>query len=568
MKHLLKPRRDRRGQLVLSVVVFIAALPLLVVGSRLLTQPVDRYPANSDTATNELRTVDVGVHPVLLGPYSRYGWSHPGPALYVALAVPFRALGKTPRGLYAGALAINLTAIFAILFLARRLGGYSLLLLIALALALEIHHLGPLLMADPWNPFVTILPYGVVVLSAWASALGARWAPLGFVVTASFCVQTHVGYVPEIAALALFAIFVRVWDRYTRRRSTTRLGELLVTMFVGAVLWLGPLIQEAGTRGNISAMWEYFTQRAGATQPLRSALGVVSHPFAWSTGWIHLRTWNPAASLPMSISIPLVLVAFAIVGVITFWTGPTRPRLLACAIGTAIGGAFVAVWRTPETLGGYRLGWLPLLAALTAAATAWMTWSALKRWTGFARDPVVVGLLGSIGAMVLVIVSSLSSAHALDVNFHADPSAGGAAITPLLEAARNLPSAPREIVVKAGDPYARWYLPDSLLWLRDHGAAGRLPAERIEPTRFSLYDDAELVFGQHRICRKGRVGATLVIRVWPNANAPSPPGLRFIARRTVVLPIFYPGPRAGTLALYRAPDHGAGHVRVRCRASS
>ena len=59
-------------------------------------------------------------------------------------------------------------------------------------------------MRDPWNPFVTVLPFSLFVLLTWTMTCGETWAlPVG-VAVASFCIQTHVGYAP-------LAIPLMVW---------------------------------------------------------------------------------------------------------------------------------------------------------------------------------------------------------------------------------------------------------------------------------------------------------------------------------------------------------------------
>src|SRR5680860_1027242 len=68
------------------------------------------YAPPSDWALLELRVRDVGLHEVFTGPYSRFGWFHPGPLVFYLLAVPYRLLGSSSAGLMVGALGINATA--------------------------------------------------------------------------------------------------------------------------------------------------------------------------------------------------------------------------------------------------------------------------------------------------------------------------------------------------------------------------------------------------------------------------------------------------------------------------
>ena len=107
-----------------------------------------------------------GRHTPLVGAHSRYGWDHPGPLLFWGLA-PFRwRFGTT--GVLVGVVVLNVLAIVGALSspagaVACRSwcrGGAVLTLTWAL---------GPSLLADPWNPWVTVLPCFTFVLLAWMS---------------------------------------------------------------------------------------------------------------------------------------------------------------------------------------------------------------------------------------------------------------------------------------------------------------------------------------------------------------------------------------------------------------
>ena len=60
--------------------------------------------------------------------------------------------------------------------------------------AVLMRSLGPDFLRNPWNPYITVLPFGLLVFLTWAMTSGQAWAlPIGAGV-ASFCVQTHIGY--------------------------------------------------------------------------------------------------------------------------------------------------------------------------------------------------------------------------------------------------------------------------------------------------------------------------------------------------------------------------------------
>ncbi len=99
-----------RWALIAVVGALVAPFAVALVGLR--GEPW--YPT-SDQAVIELRTRDVPGQIPTSGVYSRYGFHHPGPALFWTLAGPYRLLG--PRGLVAGAMAVNAAAVAAMAWL-------------------------------------------------------------------------------------------------------------------------------------------------------------------------------------------------------------------------------------------------------------------------------------------------------------------------------------------------------------------------------------------------------------------------------------------------------------------
>ena len=80
--------------------IALALVPFVVVGDRLARRAsVTTTCPSADQAWIELQIRDIGHDPVLLGPYSRFGWFHPGPILYYLLWLPYRITGSTARQL-------------------------------------------------------------------------------------------------------------------------------------------------------------------------------------------------------------------------------------------------------------------------------------------------------------------------------------------------------------------------------------------------------------------------------------------------------------------------------------
>ena len=188
------------------------------------------YRTGGDWAFIEMRTRDVfsGDSP-LTGAWSRYGWNHPGPVLYHLLAVPYWLTGSSWRGLWIGAMLINVAALVAAVRLHEPrsvagdvsepldVGAWSAAWAIAIAGVWSIAA-GPVqLFTDPWNAAIVVLPVLTMVAAAGAVLLGDRRgvavAAVVFVATA----QTHAAYGVLLLPLVLVALvvgFVR-WRRFT-----------------------------------------------------------------------------------------------------------------------------------------------------------------------------------------------------------------------------------------------------------------------------------------------------------------------------------------------------------------
>ncbi len=65
--------------------IALLVVPLLVSALYLWFAVGSDYLPNTDWAVFELRTRDVFQQGLFVGPYSRYGWNHPGPLLFYLL---------------------------------------------------------------------------------------------------------------------------------------------------------------------------------------------------------------------------------------------------------------------------------------------------------------------------------------------------------------------------------------------------------------------------------------------------------------------------------------------------
>src|SRR5437867_10812238 len=85
----------------------------------------------SDEALLEIYTLQALAGRLLVGPYSRFMWHHPGPIYFYLLAPFYVATDHLTSGLNAGALTINLTALLVAGWAFARHRAYGLALAFA-----------------------------------------------------------------------------------------------------------------------------------------------------------------------------------------------------------------------------------------------------------------------------------------------------------------------------------------------------------------------------------------------------------------------------------------------------
>ena len=237
------------------------ALPLVIALVALRRE--GWYPV-LDLAMTEYRVRQVGTAETpLIGLPGRIGelpeqGSHPGPLSFWLLAPTYRLLGATPYAMEVGTVVIHLAVIALSLWVGRRLGGRPGMLLVAVVLAVAMRGYGTLLLIQPWNPYLPLLAWLLVLLSTWAVLAGHhRWL-VAVAAAGTFCAQTHIPYL--LLCGAMFAVAAGVVAARARRGHPDGWMPLAVAGGVGAVLWLPPIIQELQSgEGNITRLVSYFS---------------------------------------------------------------------------------------------------------------------------------------------------------------------------------------------------------------------------------------------------------------------------------------------------------------------
>ncbi len=226
----------------LLLLLAVAAAPFLPGALQFLRHGVPDVMFTGDGAVLELRTLFAAQGRELLGPYSRFQWSHPGPAFFY-LAVPlYQLFHQRGPALSLFVLIANFATATALVVTARRLRGDLFALAVAVLLAVYETIAAPFPLSWEWNPMTPILPLALLVFLCVRLGTGALGVLPAVAFVASAIVQTHLGFTPAalylVATGTLFCfreLFV-VGSPTTidRRRSALSLGAaiLVATLLV------------------------------------------------------------------------------------------------------------------------------------------------------------------------------------------------------------------------------------------------------------------------------------------------------------------------------------------------
>jgi hypothetical protein len=434
----LEPQGRRRAAAVTALVIAITLLPFVVSAIALVVSDGAGYHPFNDQAVIEWRLRDIFEQLPLLGPYSRFGWFHPGPLLYFVLAPIYWLTGGSGTGLALAALVVNAAAVVGILLLARRRGGLGLLVLTAVVLSLFLGGLGPAFLRDVWNPFVTVLPFFLLVFLAWTTSCGDRWAIPVSAVVASFIVQSHVGYALPVGVLVaggLVGILVheRVGRRATdtgtdaaangsgRPRSLGWIPTIVITAGVLAVTWLPAVVQQVDREpGNLTDLARFFRDH-GSEQSVGTAWHVVVTQLGLWPDWLRGTTdLNVIGALDTSSSpVPFVLVALVIATAVAWRTRRRDALALDLLVLALVGSMFAATTRIVGEVYPYLVEWTKVGGAIAWVAIGWTVITALdERAQRAAPDETPSGtwrrVAVAVGIGALAVSSVVATVDAAD----------------------------------------------------------------------------------------------------------------------------------------------------------
>ena len=371
------------------------------------------YPV-LDLAMTEFRVRDVGTaRTPLVGLPGRIGnfpdqGSHPGPLAFYALAIVYKLSGSSAHGLEYATVLLSLSAIITALWLAKRRGGLAMAGAVAAVLAIVMLRYGPLLLTQPWNPYLPLLPWFVVLICAW-SVLDrdpVGWLPFAFFGTLS--AQTHVPYVGLVGGVGVLMLGVTLWrglqEPEARLRALRWCGGSLLLF---TVLWIPPLIDQIWGHQNISMIVSYFRTPPEASVGFGAGLKVLIGHFDllhWvrQGSYSNLVTAGTDASKGSALIGFVVLASWATSALIALRLRLTRILPLHAVVGSAVLLGAISLSRVFGAFWYYLSLWMVSIVVLGVFASVWTLYVALLR-TGVGSDVLVTWR--SRGVLVIAFVS-------------------------------------------------------------------------------------------------------------------------------------------------------------------
>ncbi len=515
-----EPGRRRRWWPEPALALAYGVVSAPIVGELVRTWRSQWYPSGDD-AVHAIHAHDVfSVHTPLLGMFSgitahgRPYVYHLGPLVFWALAIPERFFSER-MGIVIGAAIVGIIAAVALVRSVGRMYGPNGALVASAITAITFWSVGRNVLAEPWNPYIGLIPLMLVFVYSLELANGA-WAPLPWIaLAASFVVQAHYVYIPivlaSVAAGCLLGIVAR---RRARTESNAdddderhasepgraaRRRALVAAALVTLACWILPLLDELVHRpGNLSN----WVGALGHTQGTRPTVPAAWRYVAQTLGWPPLAARGPLPGRVLSDlqlhvdrraeAVAGLVVALLLAVAVRAWRrDPPTARFATLAL-LLVPVTLFSVWRLPlsfPAIPAYRLvmlwpvsafawtalgvGIVALLASREGARRA--AWARLGR-----AGTAVVSIAGVLASLVAVIGAPSMGPT--------DDTGSRATRTVVSEALAHLPHGPRYRLRSVGGTayFVQYGLMRAML---DHGYRTFMPPDDVQLGRYYASND-------------------------------------------------------------------------------
>lgn len=416
-------RADRRWLLIALVV----AVPILVLIAALAQRTW--YPTG-DQAQAELRMLSLPSHPPLVGAAGRIAdeqfrqGNHPGPLMFWATWPIYKLLGSSSWAFEAATALVNIAWLTLSVWLVKRRAGLGACAWYGGIALVLIGGFGLDALSQPWNPWVSLLPFAVLLLATWGAIEGDRWSPVIATAAGSYALQGHVGYLPlviPLVGIALLAPLVRWWrtpkapspegadaDSAENAGTASRPSAMWwslpfgVAVLVALVAWSGPFWDLlTNDPSNVSKILANFSTPSDPPIGLKAGL----HAVFQATGPFGSWVWGGSAVEGSAWPGKLFVLAWAVVAVLVMFRGerPALSRLNALLAATLLIGMF-AVSRIFGSLYLYTFRWIVVIVAFQLFTLGWGIATLLPK-----PSPVVQRRLAGLAVVGLVLLSAVTA---------------------------------------------------------------------------------------------------------------------------------------------------------------
>ncbi|MBX3287375.1 MAG: hypothetical protein KF703_18655 [Actinobacteria bacterium] len=420
-------RGPSRGEVVLvGALIAMVVVPVLGAGIRLAAE--GWFPTFDDAVIAN-RSYDVLTrHTPLVGQFSLAGsrgpsTHSPGPMLFWYSALSARG---PVWAIPVWTSVVNAACFAGSILLARRRGGTGLAAVVALGCLALVRSLGPVTMAEVWNPWIGLVPLVLLVFLTWSVLDGDRRLLPVAVLVGSFTLQGHLSLMFPSMALLVVAVVGGWLVPLARRRSVPGgWAPVLWSVPVGLACWVLPVYQELTTDpGNLTLLARSGGEPGGrggvlaVKATLWRSLGV---PPTWAQGEpdpLHFATLSfSPVGWPQLVQTAAVLGLLAGVGVLAV---RARDRLVASAVAVAaalVAGMVATALTIPLDRGlvaGYTFRWFTIASFVVWLAIGLGLWRLVLEpaWrtrpgagTEATRWPVASPAVLAVGAVLLGVVA-------------------------------------------------------------------------------------------------------------------------------------------------------------------
>lgn len=365
-----------------------------------------------DGALLEMSTQDVFSRSILLGPYSRFLFFHPGP-MYFLLRYPVYMLSgcRNSSNLLTTVLIV-VSCLFGSWHIIRKKLGSSASLIFTVVMALYFLNTDKILWLSEWNPHVIMFPVLLYAISMAAfAARSFRFFYLS-VLTGSLAAQTHIGSIPTLLALfltgLLCAVFLWIVCSSRERLLPVNWKHVLIGTGVLVLFWIPPLYEQftADDKGNMTVIQEFFEEnnpevsvRRAVNAWSRSLTTLELRPFTHE-----LRESDPSGLVPLSVIAVRLLLLSAGFSLLRRRGNSSFLCALNLIVIAAHGAAYYSISQIRGELNPYLLDWMTVITPLSLFTIA----ASIAKLFGHAVNSEKIGKYLSFAAMGFLVFAVFS----------------------------------------------------------------------------------------------------------------------------------------------------------------